>query len=125
VVMKRMSLVNEITEKDRRLPTSQKIKWCITVINSLDSNELDDLLSLLNESKRLLAARNEVIHGRIYAGNDRCDELRSGREGMPNREITADELYDIAELLSGLPAAVQNINYFASMRAIAEKSNTP
>ena len=35
------------------------------------------------------------------------------------REISAAELYNLAEELSGLPAAILNINYYASMRAIA------
>jgi len=123
VVMERLSIVNEITDKERRWPTSQKIDWCITILESLESEELNDLIGLLVETKDVLDKRNEAIHGRIYAGNDRSDTLKSGRPGVDERDITADELYDLAEELSNLQAAVPNINSFATLRAIAENNS--
>ena len=123
VVMDRLSLTKEITDKERRWPTSRKINWCIEVLESLESEELNELITLLNETKDVLEERNEVIHGRIYAGNERSDNLKSGRPGMPEREVSADELYDLAEELFSLQAAVPNINSFATMRAIAENNN--
>ena len=122
VVMERLALVKEITDKERRWPISRKIDWCIQVLESLKSKELDQLITLLNETKDALENRNEVIHGRIYAGNERSDNLKSGRSGIPEREVTADELYDLAENLLQLQAAVPNINSFATMRAIANNS---
>lgn len=123
VVMERLSLVKEITDKERRWPTSRKIDWCITILESLKNEELNDLINLLNDTKDLLERRNEAIHGRIYAGNERSDNLKSGRPGVPEREVTADELYDLAEELFELQAAVPNINLFATMRAIAENNS--
>ena len=78
---------------------------------------------MLDETKDALEKRNEVIHGRIYAGNERSDNLKSGRPGVPEREVTANELYDIAEELLELQAAVPNINSFATMRAIANNGS--
>lgn len=123
VVMERLALVKEITDKERRWPTSRKIDWCIEVLKSLESDELSRLISLLGETKDVLEKRNEAIHGRIYAGNERSDNLKSGRPGIPEREVTADELYDLAEELFELQAAVPNINSFATMRAIAENNS--
>lgn len=122
VVMERLSLVKEITNKEIRWPISRKINWCIEALESLESEELNELIALLNETKDVLEKRNEVIHGRIYSGNERSDNLKSGRPGIPEREVTADELYDLAEDLFSLQAAVPNINSFATMRAIAENN---
>lgn len=122
-VMERLSLVNERTEKERKFPTSQKIKWCIKTLDSFNNENLNDLVDLLNEAKDSLEQRNEVIHGRIYAGNDRSENLKSGRSGIPDREVTTDELYDLAEHFHNLQAAIPNVSYFETMRSIAEKNN--
>ena len=123
VVMERLSLVNVITDKKRRWPTSRKINWCIEVLESLKSGELNELINLLNEAKVILEDRNEAIHGRIYAGNERSDNLKSGRPGVPEREVTAEELYELAEELFNLQAVVPNINKYETMRAIAENKS--
>lgn len=122
-VMERLSLVNKITDKERKFPTSQKIKWCIKTLESLDNKNLNDLISLLKEAKEDLEARNEVIHGRFYASNDRSDNLKSGRVGVPDREVTSDELYDLAEHFANLQAVIPGISSFETMRSIAEKIN--
>jgi len=122
VVMERLSLVNEINDRQRRWPTSRKIEWCKNTLISLNSDELDQLITLLDETSDALEKRNEVIHGRIYAGNERSDNLKSGRPGVPERDVTANELYDLADDLFELQAAVPNINSFATMRAIANNS---
>lgn len=123
VVMELLSLIEEITDKERRWPISSKIKWCVKILKSLKSDELKQLINLLGETKDILERRNEVIHGRIYPGNDRSDILKSGRPGIPDREVTAEELYDLAEDLLSFQAAVPNINSFATMRAIANHEN--
>lgn len=122
VVMERLSLLKEINDKQCRWPTSRKIDWCKDTLDSLKSDDLNELISLLDKTKDALEKRNEVIHGRIYAGNERSDNLKSGRPGVPEREVTVDELYDIAEELFELQATVPNINSFATMRAIANNS---
>ncbi|WP_126452347.1 hypothetical protein [Sulfuriflexus mobilis] len=123
VVMERLALIKEITDKERKWPISRKINWCIDVLESLESDELEQLVNLLGETKEFLERRNEVIHGRIYAGNERSENLKSGRPGVPEREVTADELYDLAEDLFERQAAVPNINMFATLRAITENKS--
>lgn len=123
LVMQRLSVVKEINAVERKLPTSKKIAWCQSVLSSLNSIELDQLKKLLSDAEELLKWRNEVIHGRIYAGNERGDNLQSGRTGIPDRTVTAEELYDLAELLFSAQAVVPNINYFATLRAIAARTN--
>jgi hypothetical protein len=123
VVMERLANVSAITDRERRWPISRKINWCIDVLKSLESTELEQLINLLGETKDILEMRNEVIHGRIYAGNERSDNLKSGRPGIPEREVNADELYNLAEELSKLQAAVPNIKLFATMRAVANNKS--
>ena len=108
-VMKRLSLVNRITDKEKRFPISQKINWCIKTIKSLGKDNFNDLIGLLGEAKDRLEARNEVIHGRIYASTDRSENLKSGRNGIPDREVTAEELYDLAENFANLQAVIPNM----------------
>ena len=123
VVMERLSAENKVTDQQRKLPTSQKIDWCLSVLKSFESDELDDLTALLKDAANLLERRNEVIHGRIYGDNDRSDNLKSGRVGVPDREVTADELYDLAEDLFELQAAIPAVNFFATVRAITTQSS--
>lgn len=122
VVMERLAQVREISSKERKWPVSRKITWCIDVLKLLKSTELNQLINLLGATKNVLERRNEVIHGRIYAGIERSDNLKSGRSGIPEREITANELYDLAEELLKLQGEVPNTNLFATMRVIAENN---
>ena len=122
VVMERLSSVKDITDKERKWPTSRKIKWCKQVLVSLESQELNELINLLNDTKDALEDRNDVIHGRIYAGNERSDNLKSGRPGISERKVTSDELFKLAKELFKLQALVPNINLFATMRAIAKNN---
>lgn len=123
IVMERLSLVEVISDKERRWPISSKIKWCKKVLRTLNNNELEELSNLLSTTKDLLEKRHEVIHGRIYSDNERSDILKSGRLGTPEREVTADELYDLAEDLFKLQSILPNINSFATMRAIVDNNN--
>ena len=99
---------------------SQKVNWCIAVLKTSGNEQVNELINLLNVTIDNLEKRNEVIHGRFYAGNDRSDNLKSGRPGVPDRQVTPDELYDLAELLFELQGALPNVNYYASICDIAE-----
>ncbi len=123
VVMERLSLVKAIAEKERKWPTSRKIEWCMKVLESLHSEELNGLIALLDDTKNILERRNEVIHGRIYAGNERSDILKSGRSGVLDKKVTANELYDLAEELFELQAVLPNSYQFATMRAIKDTAS--
>lgn len=123
IVMQRLSAVKSMEACDHKLPTSKKIKWCKSTLSSMKSDELNDLIGLLEVSKNLLEERNEVIHGRIYASNDRGDILKSGRGNIDDREVTANELYDLAEEIFEVQAAVPNIYYFETIRSISKTIN--
>jgi len=123
VIMERLSKVEEITDSERKLPISKKIKWCKRVLCSFESKELEELVNLLSETKKLLEKRNEIVHGRIYSGNERSDTLKSGRSSIPERDVTADELYDLADQLLEMQAAIPNRAFHATMRALAGRNN--
>ena len=122
LVMHRLSSVKEVTNEERKWSTTRKIKWCIKAIESLDSIELTDLISLLKETKDALEKRHEALHGRIYPGNERNEILESSRPGVAPREVTAGELYALAEELFSLQASIPHFYIFATMRAIAKNS---
>ncbi len=121
--MQRLSAVKPMKENDHKLPTSKKIKWCKTTLSLLHNDGLNNLTNLLEDSRCLLEERNEVIHGRIYANNDRSEILKSGRVENEDREVTASELYDLAEEIFEVQKAIPNIHYFETMRAILKYKN--
>ncbi len=125
IVMLRLSKTKPYDESQSRLPTSRKIAWCESELATLNSPEITRVTGLLGEAKRLLVLRNEVIHGRIYVGFERGEMLASGRMGVPDRSITADELYDLAEQLHAVQAALPCIDSFATIRAIEAKQPDP
>lgn len=92
--------IESFPEKEQRWPTSQKIEKAKRLVLRLVFEYRDALLADLDASKQLLDRRNEVIHGRIYANFDRPDTLKSGRPNTPDRVVTPDELYDLADNLA-------------------------
>jgi hypothetical protein len=98
--------VEPFPENEQRWPTSQKIKKAKRLVAGLSFEYRDTLLGDLEKCKELLEWRNEVIHGRIYSNFDLPATLKSGRPNVPEREVEAAELYDLAENLSEAPAAV-------------------
>ncbi len=88
--------IEPMTRSRQRLPTSKKIKEAKKCLSRLDSTELQSFPATLDACSRLFERRNELIHGRIYSGFGGLDRLRSGRASVPERPVTADELYDLA-----------------------------
>lgn len=93
-------------ENEQRWPTSRKIEKAKRLVADLVFGYRDALLADLDNSRQLLECRNEVIHGRIYANFDRPDTLRSGRPNKPDRLVDSSELYDLANNLFAIRAAI-------------------
>lgn len=97
--------IEPFTEQEQRWSISRKIEKAVRLVDLLEFGYKAGLLADLNSIRELFELRNEVIHGRIYAKFDQPDILRSGRPNMPEREITAEELYALANnILEALPA---------------------
>jgi hypothetical protein len=84
------------TQQVQRWPISRKLEQAATAVEGLHSDELVELPRALRDAIALFARRNEMVHGRIYAGFDRTDYVKSGRANNPEREVTSAELYTLA-----------------------------
>lgn len=67
------------------------------VLHRRNSHELANLQEALEKAKGLFDKRNEVIHGRIYAGFNKIDYVQSGRVNVSTHEINSKELYQLAK----------------------------
>lgn len=95
-ILRVLDPVVAFTEQVQRWPISRKLEHAATAIEGLHSDELVELPRALRDAVELFARRNEMVHGRIYAGFDRIDYLKSGRGNNPEREVTSAELYRLA-----------------------------
>jgi hypothetical protein len=91
----------DVDERLFRQPISEKIRYCQRRLRALAplTAELQYLPDALDYTRRLLEERHDVVHGRLYAGVDGQDIRRSGRQGVPDRQVTSGELYDLANAL--------------------------
>jgi hypothetical protein len=72
---------------------------------------------LLVHIRTLVERRNEVIHGRIYAGlGGQEAELRPSRPSRQVRQIDSRELYDLANSLFGTLGALRRAYKFSLKR---------
>jgi len=86
-------------EAEQRWGVSRKIEKARRLIAALNFETRGDLLSDLARLPDLFEWRNEVIHGRVYGNFNRGNTLRSGRPNVPERDISAAELYELANAL--------------------------
>lgn len=85
-----------------RWPISAQVKYMQDRVASHAPlpDELSRYPDLLDHVSGLLERRNEVVHGRIYAGmQGDGDELRPSRPGGSAKTIASAELYDLASKL--------------------------
>lgn len=122
VLIERLSKINGLDSVSVRDPVSKKINWCQSAIKSLGDSRLTQLEFVLHDAKKLFEKRNEIIHGRIYAGNERGDNLKSSRANIPTRIVTADELYALAADLFAAQGKVQYQSMFATLEAISRRN---
>lgn len=95
-ILRLLSPIQAFDEKVQCWPISRKLKHAAQIIERLGSNELKELPTALRDGLDLFKARNEVVHGRIYAGFDKAVYVQSGRPNIPTRAVTSSELYQLA-----------------------------
>ena len=95
-ILRSLVPVEPFEEKQQRWPISKKLEHTAEIVRRLNSNELVELPNALETAADLFERRNEVIHGRIYGGFDKVDYVQSGRPSIPTRQITSEELYQLA-----------------------------
>ena len=110
-----------------RWPISRRLKKAKKLVTSLRAEELSELLADLDACGDLFERRNELVHGRIYSNYGRGDEenaqLHSGRPDIEDREITPQELYDLANVVFGYQGAIRRPQLFKLPRILSGKGN--
>ena len=125
-LLRQLSVLEEFDEKKQRWPISRKLKHAEELVLRLNSSELKYLPEALRAAADLFERRNDVIHGRIYAGYDRTDYMQSGRPNVPTREITSAELYQLANDFRNYSGGLFGPQLFRLPRAIEKFiSNAP
>ncbi len=101
-----------------RRSTSQKIAFCRDSIQPhvASSQEMASLDGALQYAADRFEERNDVIHGRIYAQFEGPDMRRSGRRGVPDRPITSEELYSLANNAYDVMVAIMQGHMFSVFR---------
>ncbi len=95
-LLRYMNPVESFADRIQHRPISRKLKRAAEIVRRLNSEELANLPEALEAGVELFERRNEVIHGRIYAGRDSVDYLQAGRPNIPTRPISSAELYQLA-----------------------------
>jgi len=113
-------------DKNKQLwPISSKIKHAEKILKRLEGQEIADLANNLRTCLELFENRNELVHGRIYAGYNRTDfdtryTLQPGRPNKPEREVTPEELYQLANEFDDFRIAIHRPMMFKVPRAVAK-----
>jgi hypothetical protein len=102
---------------------SRKIKYIKKALKLLEFESRDDLIKNLNLCKEIFEDRNEFIHGRIYSNFGKSMELKSARYPNPNREITSEELYKLANECDDFQRAIYRPTIIEIPKAIKEMNS--
>jgi hypothetical protein len=114
-----LGTVEAVTEREYKWPISKKIDKIKFILQIFEFETRDELIACLVGCEQLFEQRNEVIHGRIYASFDREDSLKSGRPFVPERQVKAQELYDLANNLEAMRGEIIRPMLFKIPRAMA------
>ncbi len=94
-ILRLLSPLQAFDKKAQRLPISLKLEHAAKIVEGLESEVLKELPIALRAGIELFEDRNEVVHGRIYAGFDKAVYAQSGRPNIPTRAVTSVEIYQL------------------------------
>lgn len=118
-VLRQLDHIEPFNDRVQRWPISRKLEHAAKLVESLRSDELKELPDALRAGVDLFEARNEVIHGRIYAGLDKTDYVQSGRPNVSTRPITSAELFNLANKFMNYRGHLVGPQLFRIPRAIS------
>jgi len=101
-----LSPVEKFDVTKQRWPTSKKIGQAKKVLRKLNEKEFKNIIGSLDDCTNLFNRRNILVHGRIYAGFNNIDTLKSGRKNVPDRGIKSEELYGLANELDAYASEI-------------------
>lgn len=109
--------------RNNRQPISEKIRFCQRRLEALAplSGELQNLPKSLQQIRALFEARHDVVHGRIYAVPGAGDIRHSGRQGVPERQVTSAELYQLANAIFAAQNPLMHASMFALPRFLSKE----
>ena len=110
--------VEKYDTKKQKLPISWKINHARKIVDKFDKQKFGDLAQDLCTCKDLFEARNELVHGRIYANYNRPYTLKSGRSNIHEREVLPEELYELANAFHEFMLTIYRPTIFELPRAI-------
>lgn len=119
-ILRQMAPVQDFGEQIQRFPISRKLRHAADLVRLLKSDELGDLAAGLDQVAELFEDRNEFVHGRIYANPEQGTLLQSGRQGIPTRQVTSGEAYDLANEIWGSRAVFIGPQVIRLPRAVNE-----
>jgi len=104
-----LSALEEFTDKERRWPISRKINKLEEILKDIQHKKfsfIDELLEILQQCKVDFEWRNELAHGRILSPEYHKENLKSGRQEVPDRAIDSSEIYTLVNNLADLRSAL-------------------
>jgi hypothetical protein len=115
-----IELLSQIQAYSGGWQISRKINFAIDTLTNFNQEQYRDLITDLNTCLQIFEDRNALVHGRIYAGINRPDTLKSGRPGVSDREVDSAELYNLANEMDAYRSAIYRPMIFDLPRAITE-----
>ncbi|MFL1916798.1 hypothetical protein ACJW8B_15585 [Plesiomonas shigelloides] len=115
-----LSAAVECPQYHETVRISDKIKWCKSTIRQLNAVELDNLVNSLDKAENLFTKRNELVHGRIYFDDVLPEILVPTKNGKKERNITAHDLYNLAEKIHNLHQCILSENSFKLFSALSK-----
>lgn len=102
---------------------SDKIKWCKSKIEEVESSKLDNLDKYLDKAMNFLEKRNKLVHGQIFFASDAPEKLIPSKPKDRERTILPSEVYDLAESMYELHQRILSENAFKLVDALKGRIN--
>lgn len=118
-----VKLLEPIKKYKKGFQISDKIIHARKAIRLLSAEDFQDLLNDLCTCLEIFQDRNELLHGRIYAGLNRPDTLKSNEPDVFDRPVTSFELYRLANEMYDFRIAIYRPMIFQLPKAIAGYSS--
>jgi len=119
-----MHSIEPFDEREQRWPIRRKLNHATELVRRLNDEELEGLPEALEHASELFERRNEAVHGRIYAEQDREEYIKSGRPNVPTRPVSSEEFYQLANDVWDFRGALMGPLLYRLPRAI-ERFLTP
>jgi hypothetical protein len=123
-LLERLSRIEAFDDPKRKWRISRKLPHALELLERLERQsgaQLPNLKKVLQDGPELFERRNELVHGRIYPGlHEGPDTLRSGRPNVPNQDIEAEQLYELANSFMNYQGALVGTDSIPLAHALSQ-----